>query len=281
MADYAIAGGGITAIVDPTRGGKIRSLRGPDGREWLAQPVNPIREPDRGDAVFTASDPAGWDECAPTIDACEVGGLVLPDHGDLWTADWSVLASSPGSLDLDVVGRSLGYRLVRRISATTSGLRFDYAARADGAAKPFLWAAHPQFASPPGSLLELPSSVTDVVDVIDPDQPLVRWSSELASLDSLPEGGCRKVYVAPVSRVATATLRHPDGAALTMSWQNCDYLGLWFDNRRYSSEPVIAIEPSLGFRDSLAWAVEHGHATVLAPGIEISWSLEVSMSAAT
>lgn len=281
MSTYAVTGGGATATVDPVRGGKIVSLRGPDGREWLAQPADPSHPPDRGDAVFTASDLAGWDECAPSIDACEVAGHSVPDHGDLWTTEWTTVSATPESLELSVLGRSLDYRLVRRIAATEHGLRLDYVASAIGAATPFLWAAHPQFVSRPGSVLELPASVTRVVDVIDPSGPLVAWSAELATLDSLPDRGCRKVYVDPLNRADTATLRHPDGATLTLSWQNCPYLGLWFDNRAYSREPVVAIEPSLGFRDSLSWAVEHGHAPMLSPGRDLHWSLELALGSAT
>ena len=262
------------------RGGKILSLRGPDGREWLAQPADPSRAPVRGDAVYALSDPAAWDECAPSIDACEVGGRAVPDHGDLWTAEWAVVSSAPDPLELSVTGRSLGYRLVRRVTASDTGVRFDYVASAD-VATPFLWAAHPQFVSPPGSVLELPDLVTHVVDVINPRQPVLAWSAELATVDSLPAGGCRKVYVDPAVHADRATLRHPDGASLTMTWRNCPYLGLWFDNGAYSREPVVAIEPSLGYRDSLAWAIEHGDAPILARGRDLRWSLEVAISAAT
>ena len=281
MSVHCISGGGITAVVDPLRGGKILSLIGPDGREWLAQPAEPSRPPARGDAVFIASDPSGWDECAPSIDACTIGGRGVPDHGDLWTAEWTVVSNAPDSLELSAVGRSLDYRIVRRITATTRGLRFDYRASTEGPATPFLWAAHPQFVSPPGSVLELPESVTGVVDVIDPRQPTALWAADLATVDSLPDGGCRKLYVDPATRVDTARLRHPDGATLTMSWRNCAYLGLWFDNRAYSREPVVAIEPSLGFRDSLAWALARGHAPTLTPGRQLHWSLEVAISAST
>jgi len=275
---YTVAGGGSTATIDPVRGGKILSLRGPDGREWLAQPADPSREPDRGDAIFTSSDPAGWDECAPSIDECEIDGRGVPDHGDLWTSEWATVSAEPDSLELSVAGRSLDYRLVRRITATDVGLRLDYSASTAGVATPFLWAAHPQFVSPPGSVLELPVAVTHVIDVIDPSQPVLPWSAELATVDTLPDGGCRKLYVDPVRHADTATLRHPDGATLTMSWRNCPYLGLWFDNRAYSREPVVAIEPSLGFRDSLSWAVEHGDAPILAPGRPLHWSLQVAIS---
>lgn len=280
MTRLVIGGGGVTAIVEPERGGKLVSLSGVDGREWLAQPADPHRAPDRGDAIFTTRDPSGWDECAPTIDACRIGERVVPDHGDLWTAEWAVLASTPNMLELSVIGRSLDYRLTRRITAIPGGLRFDYTASALGSDIPFLWAAHPQFGSQAGTSLVLPASVRAVIDVIDPAQPMLPWSADLAMVDSLPAGGCRKLYLEPDRSIDSAILRHPDGAELTMSWTNCPYLGLWFDNRAYSREPVIAIEPSLGFRDSLAWALEQGRAPVLARGTELSWSLEIAISAA-
>ena len=281
MPTHTVAGENATVVVDPERGGKVVSLIGGDGREWLAQAIHPDRAPYRGDIDFTGSDPAGWDECAPSIDACSVGGRTIPDHGDLWTAPWSVALDSGNALELSVEGRSLGYRLTRRISATSEGLRFDYSAIAVGGPIPFLWSAHPQFVSPPGSALELPRSALAVVDVLDPTQPVLPWSADLATLDTLPAGGSRKLYVDPETQVGSATLRHPDGAGLRMSWANCPFLGLWFDNRAYSQHPVIAIEPSLGYRDSLSWAVQHGYAPELGPDSPLEWSLEIAISGAT
>jgi galactose mutarotase-like enzyme len=269
------------AVVDPERGGKVLSLTGKDGRQWLAQSRDPARSPIRGDAVFTSSDPAGWDECAPSIDACEVSGAVIPDHGDLWTAPWTVVAAEPDSVELRVLGRSLGFSLTRRISATPDGLAFDYSASATGADVPFLWAAHPLFRSAPGTVIELPGTVGQVIDVIDPASPRVPWSPRLATTDNLRAGECRKIYVDPDTRMQSATLRHVDGAALTMTWRNCPYLGLWFDNQRFSHEPVVAIEPSLGYRDSLRWAVDHGTAPLLRNGESLTWSLAIAITGAT
>jgi galactose mutarotase-like enzyme len=281
VATYRIEGGGSTAIVDPSRGGKIVSLIGPDGREWLAQPFAPSHPPYRGSVQFTASDPAGWDECAPSIDACEIGGGRIPDHGDLWTKRWAVVSASDDSLELSVQGSSLDFRLIRRISPTSAGLRLDYTATTAGPPIPFLWAAHPQFVSPRGSVLELPDPATSVVDVLDPSQPVLAWSNDLATTDTLPDRGCRKLYVHPGTQIDSATLRHPDGVSLTMSWTNCPFVGLWYDNGAFAREPVIAIEPSLGYRDSLAWAVVHGHAPTLGPDHPLEWSVEIAIDAAT
>jgi hypothetical protein len=280
MSLLRVGGGGVMAAVDPTRGGKIVSLVDRNGKEWLAQPSRRSAQPVRGDATFTQSDPAGWDECAPSIDACSVGGRAIPDHGDLWTAAWKVHRAGDRTLDMWVDGRSLDYRFGRRITATKTGLRFEYEATALKGPTPFLWAAHPQFVSPTGSSVELPPAVRTVIDVLAPGSPTMAWSDDIASTDSLAVGDSRKVYVDPATQVSSAILCHPDGARLNLSWTGCAFLGLWFDHCAYSREPVIAIEPSLGFRDSLAWAVEYGIAPMLEPGRPLQWSLEVAIQPA-
>jgi hypothetical protein len=277
----SVSGAGLTATVDPARGGKIVSLVDPSGKEWLAQPSRPSVRPPRENATFVESDPSGWDECAPSIDACSVDGREIPDHGDLWTASWRVTRTAGDELDMSVTGRSLDYRLSRTISPTPTGLRFEYQATTEHHCAPFLWAAHPQFVSPTGSRVELPRVVRTVVDVLSPDNDHLQWSAAIASIDSLKPGGFRKVYADPVTPVSSATLRHPDGAALTLSWEGCPYLGLWFDNGVYASEPVVAIEPSLAFRDSLAWAVKNGTHATIEPGKTLRWSLEVAVELAT
>jgi galactose mutarotase-like enzyme len=264
----SIAGGGLTAVAR-SRGGRIVSLTGPGGREWLAQSNGKVEGP-----RFVDADLGGWDECAPSIDACDVDGRSVPDHGDLWATTWTIDKASPAALTMSARGDSLGYRIERKISATASGLLFEYRAEAEQAPTPFLWAAHPQFASPPGSFVRLPASVDSVVDVLDGDTALP-WTSALATVDTLPVGGCRKVYVDPAVAVGEATLVRADGSELTMTWTGCPYLGLWFDNRAYAAEPVVAIEPSTGFRDSLAFAIGASRASMLLPGRPLRWSLEL------
>ncbi len=120
-----------------------------------------------------------------------------------------------------------------------------------------------------------------MIDVLDPGAPRLPWSAELSTLDTLPSPGCRKVYVDPDVAVTAATIRHADGSALTMTWQNCPYLGLWFDNGTYSREPVVALEPSLAFRDSLALAVELDSAPTLTTGRDLAWAIEIAFSPTT
>ena len=258
----------LSVVVDADRGAKIVSLREPDGLEWLAA-ADPAHPAPPG-ASFVDAEMAGWDECAPSIVACEVAGVEVPDHGDLWDRPFLGVGD-----ELVAEGASFDYRFARSMRAIPGGVRFEYVAQARSTPVPFLWAAHPQFVAPPGTRVELPG-VTEVVDVLDPAEPLLPWTPALATIDTVSPGGCRKVYAAPSASARGARLVRADGRALELRWSlACPYVGVWFDRTAYSREPVIAIEPSTGYFDSLATAVERARVPVLDPGRALHWWVEV------
>ncbi|MCY7411677.1 MAG: hypothetical protein LH471_01345 [Salinibacterium sp.] len=264
-------GSGLTASVEPARGGKIVSLIDEAGSEWLAQ-TDPIFRLADG-ASFVESEMAGWDECAPSIVACTIRGRDVPDHGDLWNTAFDTDGST-----VRAFGVSLGYRFERTITATDDGVMLHYLAESVGETVPFLWAAHPQFSALPGTRVEL-AAPARVVDVLDPKLPISEWSPQLATIDTVPHEGSRKWFVEPDHPVEAASIVRADGSSLTMRWSpTCPYLGVWFDSRAYSREPVIAIEPSTGYFDSLESAVYYGRVALLTPGAPLAWwvSLQVT-----
>ncbi len=264
-----IEGEALSAAVDPARGAKITSLVDAAGTEWLSQGSGEVAAPPG--TAFVDAEMRGWDECAPTIVACRIADRDLPDHGDLWDARFDVAGDR-----LCVVATSLPYRFERRILATPAGLRLEYSAEALQFAIPFLWAAHPQFAAPAGTHDELMPTAGRVVDVMDPSTPASDWTPELATIDTVEPGGCRKVYVDPDTDVDRARLVRADGSALAMRWSDaCPYLGIWFDAGAYSRSPVIALEPATAYFDSLETAVRLGRAPMLEPGAPLSWWLEL------
>jgi galactose mutarotase-like enzyme len=264
-----IEGEVLSAVVNPQRGAKITSLVDAAGTEWLAQ--GRADHPSAPGTPFIDAEMQGWDECAPTIVACRVSNHDLPDHGDLWDAEFDV----DGDL-VSAVGTSMPYRFQRRIQNTPTGLRLDYSAETLQGRIPFLWAAHPQFAAPPGTRVELPSTIESVVDVLDSSTPELAWTPELSTIDSLSMGECRKLYVTPSAPVDRARLIRPDGSALVMRWSDtCPYLGIWFDHGAYSATPVIALEPATAYFDSVERAVKLGRAPLLTPGHPLTWWVEL------
>ncbi len=278
-----ITGTGLTMIIVPGRGGKIVSLVDDQGTEWLLGPPDQLPAPAQPGARFIEADLCGWDECAPTIDACRLtDGTELPDHGELWTTAWSTPAGAAtvergGALE--VTGTALPYTLRRDVVATDTGLELRYRVSTDGRPVPFLWAAHPQFLAPPGTMIELPAAIDRVIDVYAEPGAEHRWDTGLASIDTVPEGTGRKVYLPPTEPVGSAALRRPDGRTLRLSWDPAiaPYLGLWYDRRGFARAEVIAIEPSTGYYDSLAEAVSRDRVSTVAPDRPLEWTLALGL----
>jgi len=76
----------IEVVVVPALGMKLTNLRRLRGREWLWRNEQiPLRLPGSGTSYVETADSGGWDECFPTVGP----SLDLPDHGELWSADWT------------------------------------------------------------------------------------------------------------------------------------------------------------------------------------------------
>jgi hypothetical protein len=272
-AGHEVSGGSLRARFVPARGGKIVSLLDAAGREWLAQPRTPP-EP-LGSTAFVDGDMCGWDECAPTIDACTAPAGPLPDHGEAWSAAWRDF----GDGWFGYPGRAAPYVFARAIVATATGLRLRYRVEAPRP-MPFLWAAHPQFAAPPGTRVLLPPTVRSVTGTYGVTGDLA-WGDGLARVDTLPPGGARKVWLPADVHVGWAALERPDGAVLRLSWDPAlvPYLGLWFDHGAFAREPVLALEPATGRRDRLDHAVAAGHVRWVTPETPLGWWIDVEAAA--
>lgn len=263
-----IAGNGVTATVDPARGAKIVSLVDASGYEWLLPPRAGEYPPG---TPFTDAEMGGWDECAPSIVACPMAaGRETPDHGDLWDVGWE------GGSELRVAGRSAPYTFRRAISASDHGLRLDYEVTADED-MPFLWAAHPQFSAPPGTRVHL--DVPEVVEVLDSPGTREPWTAARATIDTLSPGGRRKVYADPDRVVDHAVLSVPGHGELELRWSGdiAPYVGLWFDAGAFARRPVIAIEPTTGYYDSVAVAAAAHRVLILRAGRPVAWHVEVDV----
>lgn len=93
--NVVIRAGGCAVTLLPAFGGKIASIR-LKGRELLQIPLGPML-PRTRTMSFATGDASGWDECLPSVAACRVetdaGPVDVPDHGDLWRTQWSVIGA--------------------------------------------------------------------------------------------------------------------------------------------------------------------------------------------
>jgi galactose mutarotase-like enzyme len=283
-----LASAQVAVTMDPGRGAKITSLLDlASNREWLLQPttaVTPAAGPGYG-SVFTHTPLAGWDEMFPTVDACQLAdGSQLPDHGEVWSRPWRTTEASAASARCEIDGVALDYRFSRQLEVSGPDITARYRAqttRAEGI--PVLWAAHPQFAVRPGTMLELPHGIS-VLDSrpegsADEFRPLPVGSNGLDWREVAGPGDGVMIYARPDDRVGHVRLVDPDGTWLAMTWdtRHVPYFALWIDNRCYAPEPVVCPEPMSGYYDSLRRAADGQRALWLAARSSAEWTMRLTV----
>lgn len=273
----------------PQLGAKIVSLSyKPTGKEWLLDAG--ARELRQADGLsFGQLDMSGWDECFPTIDACSIeledaAVVSLPDHGEVWSLSWEVSVGAD-SVCCSVKGAALPYELSRAISFVDEDtIRLDYRVVNLGEQPmPFLWVPHPQFAVTEQTRIELPAAMDEAVCMFGglhhQTGERYRWE-ELATIDAVVSGDGHKYY-AP-SRwqegwCRLLALGSGNWLRLEVDPQQVPYFGLWIDEGMFNDRNVMTPEPSIGYYDSLARAVENGSAPFVAPGGTYEWSMQLQL----
>lgn len=169
-----LAAHGTRLAVLPALGGKIASLH-LAGREWLwTSDVLPRVAPDEqlaadDDASYVErADTGGYDECLPTVGATRipddvdgVGGIALPDHGELWSQPGVTESTTDDGLPALVThwqGRRLRYAFSRALAIEPDGaVRMRYTLTSQATVRlPFLWSSHPLLPLSADTRLELP-----------------------------------------------------------------------------------------------------------------------------
>ena len=295
----------MRVTVLPSLGGKIASIQLVQlGEELLQEPLRPyaLRTPYMS---FDSSDASGWDECLPSVAACEVqtpsGTVSIPDHGDFWQVAWQVASQSGNEVTLSADGFSLPLRFSKTLKLEGNRLSIAYNVQNLGSEPvEYIWSAHPLFAVEAGDRIVLPSSVKDVVvegsrqnrlggagtkhtwpKTTLPNQDLVDLS---LAANSDEEIGDKLFTATPVEGwCAIERKRLKSRITLHCDAQQLPYLGLWicyggWPESQAHRQYCVALEPCTAKGDSLAVATKEGRARQLAPDGEAHWSLDLQVS---
>ncbi len=300
-----IQNGAMRVTVLPALGGKIASIQIlPSGEELLQQPLQPYA-PRTPYMSFDASDASGWDECLPSVAACEVqtasGVARVPDHGDFWQVAWKVDSQSENELALSADGFSLPLRFSKTLRLEDHRLSVSYRVR-NLARKPveYVWSAHPLFAVEQGDRIVLPTSIKEVTVEGSAQNRLGGqgtkhpWpnttlsnngSSDLSRAGKATSGIGDKLFSAAPREGWCAIERYRLECRVELHFdpQQLPYLGLWlcyggWPERQTNRQYCVALEPCTAEGDSLAMASKEGRARQLAPGTEDRWSLMLQLS---
>ncbi|MBX5480891.1 MAG: hypothetical protein IRZ16_03425 [Myxococcaceae bacterium] len=288
----------LEVAVLPELGGKLQTLRllGDDHNVLLEPPELPYLRPFAG-APFDAFDTSGWDECFPTITACEHQGSRHSDHGELWSAPWMLGPHSPDRLTLHAVVKDRPWSFTRtlEVRGPTLTVSYELTSRAD-VPQDVLWSAHPLLTVSEGSRIELPEEVrTARVESAHPDRfgghgATIAWPvHEGEALDRLQGIGRRtadKLFVGPLDEGRCAFHDEASGVTITFRFDPAvlPYVGLWICEGGWPSHPgrrrhhTVALEPCTAPMDSLAEAAAQGHAWRLQPHETRRWTLEVTLT---
>lgn len=304
--NVVIAAPDCSAIIIPAYGAKIASLKFRN-QELLHPPLAPIG-PRTGTMPFDGADASGWDECLPSVAACDVptaaGPTHIPDHGDLWRVEWKVLASDAHSITLAGSCFSLPLTLERMLALTETAtgvrLSLNYKLTNTGAHKvPWSWAAHPLFNVALGDRIVLPDSIhtlrlegsggNRLGSAGDEKQwPIAELSNgshtDLSWVQDPASGIGDKLFAGPLSAPdAWCALERPSAGVrlrVTFDADVTPYLGLWicyggWPDRPGPKQNCVALEPSTAPVDSLAQ--QGPWSRTLGPGESFTWPMHVEI----
>lgn len=296
-----LANSALRVTVLPLLGGKIASIQIPSGAELLQQPLRPYaaRAPFMS---FDASDASGWDECLPSVAACEVstasGTISVPDHGDFWQVAWEILSQSGTELEMSADGFSLPLRFRKTLQLEGDRLHIAYRVQ-NLSSKPveYVWSAHPLFAVDPGDRIVLPDSIREVTVEGSARDRLGRrgttqgWpearlpNQEIADLSiagKITDGIGDKLFAPSPGEgwCAIERKRLKRRIELRFNPEVLPFLGLWicyggWPENGATRQQCVALEPCTAQGDSLATAVAQGRARTTGPLAEEQWSLEL------
>lgn len=304
MAQVILDNGRIRATVLPELGGKMSSLiRAATGREFLRQPASRPLKPAVYGAAFENYDASGFDECFPTIAACEYAGgsfngLALPDHGELWSSRWQFEVHGE-ELWLATAGRRLPYIFHKRIRLEDEAVILQYKLESvTDAPFYYLWSAHPLLKVDPGCRIMLPKEVTNVLVESSRNQRLGesghsgRWprtrladgaETDLSVLGAPSRHTADKLFTPRLSNGACA-LYYPDSSeSISFHFNSAivPYLGIWVCEGGWPNPEeghyTAALEPCTSREDSLAEAIGRGECAQIQPGAWKRWELRVQL----
>lgn len=293
--------GYLKAVILPGRGCKLASLVNKEtGFEFLTQPSEETLSPVYYGESYAPNGLFGMDDMFPTINAtfypvAPWKGTPLPDHGELWTAEWDYEFENE-VLKATVRGIRLPYKFEKKIwFSQKRTLRMDYIITNETSySMPFIWAAHPLFVMEKGTRVSLPAGAKTIVNTLNMNNRLGKtgaihpWPETIdrfgnpydISLVGQHDCTCDKLYVREQMKKGEISLYHPvSNEELKMHFpvNKVPHIGLWINRRGYEDQFNVGPEPATGALDDLYVAYFMEKCSVLLPRGTYSFHLEFTV----
>jgi galactose mutarotase-like enzyme len=263
---------------------------------WNNPRIAPSRLPihSRYDDVWSG----GWDELFPNDESAVIEGEQYPDHGELWTGEWS---ADPFARH-DEIGVTL--RFTTPISAihfertitlrrNSPAVRFQHRLTNTGnTAFPFLWKLHPAFRVTPAHRIDFPPMQVQTEPAFPgtladaPQQfawPMLSIGTRTVDLRRVTAPAERALYFLYGTDVAEGWCRLTDTAAevaCTLQFDKSVFPSPWLfaSYGGWRNYNVAVLEPCTGYPFNFAAAHAAGRTRILQPGelleTEVLFSVE-------
>jgi galactose mutarotase-like enzyme len=228
----------------------------------------------------------GWDELFPNDEAGALQGEYLPDHGELWTGNWS---AEPFQ-DADAAGVHLRFttpissflveRTIRlRPQSPQCEIQYRFTNQ-NSETYPFLWKLHPAFAVSAQHRIDFPA-MTAVREPGFPgtlgDAPLsFPWphaslGGKTIDLRQVPDPSSRAVHFFYGTEMAAgwcAVTNQTNGLASALRFDPEIFTSCWLfaSHGGWRNLNVAALEPATGHPFQIQSMIDAGRARWLAPG---------------
>jgi galactose mutarotase-like enzyme len=263
----------VEITVVPELGAKIISLKSlRTGREWMWHPSGELElfHNSPGDD-FSRSPLVGLDECLPTIAPCIWRERKLPDHGEVWSAEWSLdeEAWQKGAIKTSVRLEVSPFDFQRTIELDENGIQFSYQlSNRNSTPEYFLWAMHPLLRIQEDDRVVLPASTRALLGGAD-------WVDAVDS--AIPKGNCSKLVAGPLTEGLGGIHNPKTGEQLDFEWNATENnaLGLWLTRGGWHGHHHFAIEPANAGADALTDAISRKWCGIVAGSSTATWQVRL------
>jgi hypothetical protein len=281
-----------SVAVIPALGAKIVSLVDlRTKREWMWHPPGPLRLwRNREGAPFSDSTFVGADECLPTIEPCIWRGRELPDHGEVWSAEWRLDEDclSDGVIRTSTLLPRSPFLFERSVTLNESVVRLDYRLTNTGSeSESWLWALHPLLSFELDDRLELPPEVQQMrvylaKQPVFPPGTVLKWPEpapgiNLHELRLAGDDAYLKSFAIPLQEGRARIANSRTNDSLTFTWDVLanPCLGIWLTRGGFNGWHHPAIEPTNASTDCLADAARENAMPTIAQGATKTWHVEL------
>lgn len=302
IASIVLENDKIRATWLPSYGSKLASLivkKQSSEHELLFQSdLDTLKIPIYG-SVFSDYDSSGFDECFPTIDACEIDNKTMPDHGEVWAMPWLHQPDPYGSITFSVYSKKFNYTLSKKVMLNEGCLESKYHVEHHGgkAPLPFIWTPHALFNASASTRFIMPEYMDEIYNVCDGHGRLGQYGSlsgypvpanqsnlDLSYLEPKQANNCEKYYFVEKLR-ADSQFGFYDECSGTESIEvimevdhhTVPYLGVWKNQGAYKGHYNFAIEPCTGIYDNTAEAMLNKKCQVVEPNCSVEWTFNIDI----